>query len=161
MASQAVSESVVDILELMRDDHRRFEKLFADYAEAEGHDAKRTAICRIHCALLAHAQAAEELLFGAIVDAGSDDAAVEEARAEHDAMRRTLQSILAVEADDPTYDMKVRMLQKEILHHAREEEGELFARAREASLDLAGLGARYTRRRDELTPQLERETGLV
>lgn len=162
MASQPiVSESLIDILELMREDHRKFEKLFGAYAEATDSAAKRAAVCRIHCALLSHTQAAEELLFDAIVDGGNDDAAVEEARAEHEAMRKTLQSILAVEADDPTYDMKVRMLQKEIMHHAREEEGELFAQAREASLDLAGLGERYTRRRDELTPQFERETGLA
>ncbi|MFC3714189.1 hemerythrin domain-containing protein [Sphingoaurantiacus capsulatus] len=161
MASQPVAESVADILELMREDHGRFEKLFSAYAEADDAEAKRVAVCRIHCALAAHTQAAEELLFDAIVDAGADDAAVEEARAEHEGMRKTLQSILAVKADDPTYDMKVRMLQKEIMHHAREEEGELFAQAREASLDLAGLGERYTRRRDELTPQFERETGLA
>ncbi len=53
------------------------------------------------------------------------------------------------------------MLQKEILHHAREVEGDLFAQAREASLDLAGLGERYDKRRAELVPQFERETGLV
>ena len=56
-----------------------------------------------------------------------------------------------------TFDMKVKMLQKSIQHHVKEEETILFQEARDAGLDLQMLGQQVRERKNELQPMIERE----
>ena len=156
MATNPMPFAGQDILEIIREDHQKIDALFGRYAEAADPAEKRRIVEQIYRDLLPHAQAEEELFYPAVADAGSDDA-VEEAFGEHAAARKTLQSILACSPDDMTYDMKVRMLQKEIQHHVREEETELFQEARDAGLDLEMLGERFLARKAELAPSFEEQ----
>lgn len=157
MATSPVPTAAADILEIIRADHRQIDALFARYAEAGDGSEKLAIVHEIHRILLPHAQAEEELFYPAIADAGSDDDAVEEAFSEHAAAKKTLQSILSSPPDDLTYDMKVKMLQKEIQHHVRDEEAELFEQARDAGIDLHALGAQFEKRKAELKPLIEQQ----
>lgn len=159
MATSPLPIVVDDILSIIHDDHQSVDALFADYAKAADDGAKLEIVCEIYRQLLPHAQAEEEILYPALAEAGSNDDAVEEAFGEHAAAKKTLQSILAASPADLTYDMKVRMLQKEIQHHVREEETELFAEARDAGLDLEALGRRFAARKAELAPLYEQQLG--
>jgi len=157
MATNPMPIAADDMLSIIHDDHQRIDALFADYATAAGDDAKRGIVREIYRQLLPHAQAEEEIFYPALAEAGSNDDAVEEAFGEHAAARKTLESILAASPADMTYDMKVRMLQKEIQHHVREEETELFAEARDAGLDLEALGRRFVQRKAELAPLFDQQ----
>ncbi|MCA3255357.1 MAG: hypothetical protein INF91_07065, partial [Alphaproteobacteria bacterium] len=66
-------------------------------------------------------------------------------------------AILRGDPDDMTYDMKVKMLQKAIQHHVREEETALFQQARDLGLDLATLDRQVLERKMELKQMLGRQ----
>jgi hemerythrin superfamily protein len=157
MATQPQSGAGQDILEIIRADHLKIDTLFGEYAAAETADAKLRIVHQIYRELLPHAQAEEELFYPQLSDRGSDESAVEEAYSEHAAAKKTIESILAASPDDLAYDMKVKMLQKEIQHHVREEETELFQEARDAGLDLEALGERFLQRKAELAPMFEQQ----
>lgn len=161
MATRPMPIAGDDILSIIHDDHQKIDALFADYADASNDTAKLEVVRRIYLALLPHAQAEEEIFYPALAAAAGDDDAIEEAIGEHAAAKKTLESILAASPADPTYNMKVRMLQKEIQHHVREEETELFAEARDAGLDLEALGRRFIERKAELAPQFEQQLGSI
>lgn len=157
MATNPMPRAGRDILDIIHDDHQKIDALFGRYAEAVDAAEKLRIVQQIYRDLLPHAQAEEEIFYPAIAEAGSVDDAVDEALCEHAAARKTLQSILACSPGDLTYDMKVKMLQKEIQHHVREEETELFQEARDAGLDLEMLGELFVARKAELAPAIEEQ----
>jgi len=55
-----------------------------------------------------------------------------------------------IEPGDDHYDAKVTVLGENIDHHVKEEQDEMFPKAKEAKLDLAALGAQMLERKQEL-----------
>lgn len=55
-----------------------------------------------------------------------------------------------VEPDGEIYDAKVPVLSEYVEHHVKEEQNEMFPKAKTASLDLVELGARMAARKAEL-----------
>ena len=159
MATNPMTSADQDLLEILRQDHLKIDELFGRYAAAEDEREKLRIVQQIYRELMPHAQAEEEVFYPALREAASDEAIVEEAYSEHAAARKTLESILNGSPDDMTYDMKVKMLQKEIQHHVREEETELFQEARDSGLDLDQLAERFIQRKQELMPQFEQQLG--
>lgn len=160
MATNPMTSSSQDLLELLRQDHLKVDGLFGRYADTTDESEKLAIVRQIYLELMPHAQAEEEVFYPALRDAGSDEAAVEEAYSEHAAAKKTLEAILAGSPDDMTYDMKVKMLQKEIQHHVRDEETELFQEARDSGLDLNELGQRVMQRKQELRSQFEQQLSV-
>lgn len=159
MATNPMTSAGTDLIEILREDHLRVDELFGEYANATEPREKRRIVEQIYRELIPHAQAEEEVFYPALREAASDEAIVEEAYSEHAAAKKTLASILSAEPDDLTYDMKVKMLQKEIQHHVREEETEIFQEARDSGLDLVELGRRFLQHKQELMPSIEQQLG--
>lgn len=159
MATNPMTSLGEDLLEILRQDHLKVDELFGQYAAATEDHEKLRIVQQIFRELMPHAQAEEEIFYPALRDAASDETAVEEAYSEHAAAKKTLESILNASPDDMTYDMKVKMLQKEIQHHVREEETELFQEARDSGLDLSELARRFQQRKQELMPTIEQQLG--
>jgi len=159
MATNPMTSAGQDLLEILRQDHLKVDELFGRYADTDDNAEKLRIVQQIYLELMPHAQAEEEIFYPALRDAGSDEAAVEEAYSEHAAAKQTLEGILAGSPEDLTFDMKVKMLQKEIQHHVREEETELFQEARDSGLDLAQLSQRFLQRKRELMSQFQQQLG--
>jgi hypothetical protein len=135
-----------DALELLRADHACITALFADHARAAEDpvsDADRSALVgRIGALLSALLRIEEELFYPAL---GHDDA---RARAEHDQIRRQLETLAARTGDGTAADEGVSALAAAVRAHREYEERELYPLA--GSLDLSALGARMAVRRGEL-----------
>jgi hemerythrin superfamily protein len=159
MATHPMTSAGRDLLEILRQDHLKVDELFGRYADADDSGEKLRIVQQIYRELMPHAQAEEEIFYPALRDAASDEAMVEEAYSEHAAAKKTLASILNAAPGDMTYDMKVKMLQKEIQHHVREEETEVFQEARDCGIDLTELGQRFLQRKQELMPEIDRQLG--
>lgn len=157
MATNPMTSAGQDLLEILRQDHLKVDELFGQYAAATDDDERLRIVHRIYLELMPHAQAEEEIFYPALRDAGDDEAAVEEAYTEHGAAKKTLEAILAASPDDATFDLKVKMLQKEIQHHVREEETELFQEARDSGLDLTQLSQQFMQRKQELMHQFQQQ----
>jgi hypothetical protein len=96
----------------------------------------------------------EETIFYPACEGTVDEDELKEGYVEHDAAKLLVAEIEANEGgDDDYFDTKVHVLQEEIEHHIKEEEGPggIFAQARKGKLDLDGLGEQLAARKKELT----------
>jgi hypothetical protein len=141
---------------LLKQDHRTVEKLFKQFEGADGTRKKEiaTQICR---ELVVHTLLEEELFYPACREKGVEDDALDEAQVEHDSVK-LLVAELASGQRDPFYDAKMTVLSEYVKHHVKEEEKRgsgIFAKARKAGVDMAGLGSRL----QELKQRIEEDTG--
>lgn len=119
---------------MLRDDHKRFEKLFKRFEAAgeRAHVEKRDIVDRIIEELSVHA-AVEEQLFYPVVRAtvpGTDDMTLESLE-EHHVMKWVLSELDTLGPEDERFDAKVTVLIGVTRHHVEEEESELFPQVRD------------------------------
>jgi len=144
-----------DAIALLKADHRKVEDLFEKYESAR---SKKAGIARQICMeLTIHTMIEEEIFYPACRKAGVESDAIDEANVEHDGAKILIAELEAGTPEDDYYDAKVKVLSEEIKHHVKEEEqrGGIFSQAREAEIDLAGLGEQMAARKEELMAQFK------
>jgi CO dehydrogenase/acetyl-CoA synthase beta subunit len=75
---------------------------------------------------------------------------MDEALVEHAGAKDLIAQLEEMDRDDELYDAKVTVLSEQIDHHVKEEEGEMFPKAKRAKLDKQSLGAQMAARKLEL-----------
>jgi len=75
---------------------------------------------------------------------------VDEAVVEHASAKDLIAQIISMEPTDDLYDAKVKVLGELIDHHVKEEEEEMFPKARKAKLDLMALGEAIAIRKEQV-----------
>jgi len=75
---------------------------------------------------------------------------VPEALVEHDSLKALIAQVKDVEPDGEMFDAKVKVMSEYVKHHVKEEQNEMFPKARAGRLDLNELGARIAQRKEEL-----------
>jgi hemerythrin superfamily protein len=152
-------------LELLKSDHDEVEKLFDEYDDRkEDADAqtKQDIVDSICKALEVHAQLEEELFYPAFRNVDDMEDLLDEAVIEHQSVKHLVAQLEASTPDDMLYDAKVKVLAEYVKHHVREEEGEMFPKARSSDVDLHALGRKMIARKEELAqgeaiPAIEEE----
>jgi len=142
-----------DAITLLKEDHREAEKLFKDFEEAKGEGRKEKLAHQICLALSVHFELEEQIFYPAC-EGTVDEDELKEGYVEHDAAKLFVAEIEKNEgADDEFFDTKVHVLQEEIEHHIKEEEGPngIFAQARKGKLDMEELGQRLADEKKKLT----------
>src|SRR5690348_10782853 len=142
-----------DAMTLLKEDHREVEKLFKEFEGAKRDGRKQKLAHEICLGLSVHAEI-EESIFYPACEGTVDEDELKEGYVEHDAAKLLIAEITANEGgDDEFFDTKVKVLQEEIEHHIKEEEGPggIFSQARKGDLDMKALGERLAARKKELT----------
>jgi hemerythrin superfamily protein len=139
-----------DALALLKEDHRKVEKLFKDFESAKG-DCRKEKLARQICLeLTVHTSIEEEIFYPACVGKIEEDM-LKEAYVEHDAAKLLIAEIEAGSGKtDDFFDAKVQVLGEQIDHHVKEEEDELFPKVRKADIDTKALGEQLAARKQEL-----------
>ena len=148
-----------DAITLLKQDHREAEKLFKQFEEAKGEGRKEKLARQICLALSVHFQLEEQIFYPAC-EGTVDEEELKEGFVEHDAAKLMVAEIEANDGgEDEYFDTKVHVLQEEIEHHIKEEEGPngIFAQARKGKLDLESLGEQLATRKKELTANYKAE----
>ena len=153
-ASPRTKPVTQDAIALLEADHEAVNQLFADYEAARSLPSQQALLAKICTALLVHAKIEEEIFYPAVKAELRDKWLVSEAIVEHAGVRNLICLLRDPEASGPTLDAKVKQLLAHVRHHVREEQNELFTRARASSLDMIDLGARLAARKQDLLAAL-------
>jgi hemerythrin superfamily protein len=142
-----------DAIALLKKDHDEVKAMFKEY-EGLGDRAfasKQKLAEKICLELTKHATAEEEIFYPAVRGASEEsEDLVDEATVEHASAKDLIAQISTMDPHDDLYDAKVKVLGEYIDHHVKEEEQEMFPKAKKSGLDLAELGEQIQARKDEI-----------
>ncbi|MES2950799.1 MAG: hemerythrin domain-containing protein [Pseudomonadota bacterium] len=144
-----------DATELLRADHKLVNSLFADYEKARAPGRKKEIVSRICKELSVHAQVEEEIFYPAVKKALKDKELVPEATVEHASLKALIAQVEGVDPDGEMFDAKIKVLSEYVKHHVKEEQNEIFPKAKSSKLDLKELGAEISARKEELMAEQE------
>lgn len=150
-------ETTEDAIALLRADHDRVEDLFISFDEIKygRADAEKkrlvTELCR---EFRLHAALEEELFYPAVRAEIADDDLMNEARVEHEGAKRLVAELEDMLPADEMLNAKMHVLCAYIKLHVREEEEDIFRKARESSLDLVALAGQMKKRKLQLLGSL-------
>ena len=135
---------------ILRADHKLVSGLFAEFEKATSSAARQKLVAQICRELTIHAQVEEEIFYPAVKKALKDHELVPEALVEHDTLKSLIADVEGVKPDGEMYDARVKVLSEYVKHHVKEEQNEMFPKARSADLDMVALGDRILQRKEEL-----------
>lgn len=139
-----------DATAMLRADHKRVSGLFDAFAKTRSADRKKKLVAQICRELTIHTQIEEEVFYPAFQGALRDHELVPEANVEHQAVKDLIAQVDGVEPGGDEYDARVKVMGEFVKHHVKEEQGEMFPKAKKSKLDLVALGARMAERKQQL-----------
>jgi hypothetical protein len=149
--SAQVRMAGADAVQLLKNDHREVEKLFAEHEKAGTRTRRKAIIEQIILALKIHAELEESIFYPAVRQKADAEDKLDEAQVEHDTVK-ILIADLESGANSEFRDAKIKVLSEYVKHHVEEEEasGGILEQGRKAGLDLRELGQQMAARKEEL-----------
>ena len=147
---KTVSPKPQGAIALLRADHKKVSQLFAHYEKTRSATKKSSIVAQICTELGVHAQIEEEIFYPAVKEAMQDKELVPEALVEHASLKFLIAQVEGVKPEGEMFDAKIRVMSEFVKHHVKEEQNEIFPRARKTKLDMNELGARLAERKQEL-----------
>jgi hemerythrin superfamily protein len=143
-----------DAIKLLKADHKDVSELLEKYENGRLSKDRKMAVAKQIClALTVHAQIEEEIFYPAAREASIRDGEdlLDEAEVEHGSLKQLVTAIEGSSPDqDELFDARVKVLGEYVKHHVKEEENELFPKARKSDMDLEDVGTRLAARKEEL-----------
>lgn len=120
-------EPAIDAIQLLQQQHREVEALFAELEATGPRDIKKREdlVRQLVISLEAHTWIEEKILYPAGLEV--DSALTFEAFEEHSLIQFMLHKLVETEADDEAFLPRVKVLKEIVAHHVQEEEEEYFA----------------------------------
>jgi len=142
-----------DAITILRADHKLVDEMFKQYEKTRAETRKQTLVNKICAELTAHTTVEEEIFYPAVRGAIKDTDLMDEADVEHASAKELIAQLQAGKPGDDHYDAKVKVLGEYIRHHVKEEQNEMFPKAKKTKLDMMELGAQIETRKAELQMQ--------
>ena len=139
-------------IELLKEQHDKVKKAFKEFEKLDREDTeKQQQLVQSVCEdLKVHTTLEEELFYPAAREAIDDEDILNEAQVEHETAKMLIEQLENMGPDDPNFHATFTVLGEYVMHHVKEEEGEMFPEVRKTDLDLEELGARMRSRMEEL-----------
>jgi hemerythrin superfamily protein len=134
----------MNAIDLLKRDHERMKTLMTRAVTAGGESRREELIERLMTDLVAHERMEEEVFYPPLRDNPKTHDIVLEGYEEHHVADVILNELLETPADTDIWHAKMKVLQESIEHHIKEEEDEMFKKARKVFSDaeLEELGQR-------------------
>jgi len=141
-----------DAIAILKDDHKKVDEMFKRFDKLkEDGDEKLALVQKICQELMIHTKVEEEIFYPALRDAIVDADMMDEADVEHASAKALIAELTQMKPGGDHYDAKVTVLGEYIRHHVKEEQQEMFPKARSAKVDLKALGKAIAERKQELS----------
>jgi hemerythrin superfamily protein len=144
-----------DAVALLKADHQEAKALYAKFFKAKGAAQKKQLVGQLCLALSVHMLIEEEIFYPAVKQAlkQKDKALVPEARVEHATLKQLITQVEAA-PEDEEFEARVQVMCEYTTHHVKEEETEMFPKAKASGVDLEALGQKLLRRKLALLDQM-------
>ena len=145
-----------DAVSILTADHDKVKDLFSQFEEikdlTDEHGLKeRQRIVAEACReLTIHTAVEDEIFYPAVRAAIKDDDLMNEAKVEHEGAKTLIGQIEKMKPADEMLTAKFTVLSEYVKHHIKEEQAEMFPKARKSDLDLHALGVKMLARKHEL-----------
>ena len=163
-AKSRAKTPLTDAIELLIADHKSVKALFQTFKKIQdregAEDEKADVVQRICSELTVHATIEEEVFYPAVRQAIDDQDLMDEADVEHASAKDLINQLESASPGDDHYDAKVTVLSEMIDHHVKEEESEMFPKARKA-IDVDEVGAELAARKAELAGDLAHDPPIA
>ncbi|HEV2707376.1 MAG TPA: hemerythrin domain-containing protein [Pyrinomonadaceae bacterium] len=121
----------MNVFELLKQDHQKVSGLFQRIEAASATGERQQLFVQLKQELDLHAQVEETILYPALKQAEATRNITLEAYEEHQEVKDLLAEIQQTPPDDEEWTTLVMELRESVEHHVEEEEGEMFAQARD------------------------------
>ena len=153
-AKAVTKKTPQDAIALLKADHQKVSGLFEQYESARATTRKKSLAAQICTELSVHAQIEDEIFYPKVKAALKDHELIPEAIVEHDSLKKLIAEIRGKEPDGEMYDAKVKVLSEYVKHHVKEEQTEMFPKAKKTKLDMKAIGAELLARKTQLLAQM-------
>ena len=140
-------------IDLLTQDHEFVKKAFRAFEKMDhdDHEALGNLVGQVCDALEVHTKVEEEVFYPAARKALKDEDLMNEAEIEHDSAKTLIRQLKRMKPDDPKYVATFTVLGEYVKHHVKEEEEEMFPKARRRKINMQRLGDRLLARKIQLT----------
>ena len=150
----------VDAISLLKADHKKVKALLQTLDRTDAPARRVKLLGQIEVEVKAHARIEEEIFYPAFRKKAEESDQLEmffEAREEHGLVDIMLAKTKETEPDGEEFGARAKVLMDLIVHHAKEEEKEMFKAARELFErdELRALGDQMQRRKRQLLRELK------
>lgn len=144
------SHKTAEATALLRADHKHVAELFAEFGTTRSTANKKAIVAQICTELSVHAQVEEEIFYPEVQLALKDHTLVPEAIVEQATLKALIAQLEGIDPDGEMFDAKVNVLAEYVKHHVKQEQEEMFPKARASALDMNALGERIATRKTQL-----------
>jgi hemerythrin superfamily protein len=146
-----------EAIEMLKEDHAKVKKAFKEFEKMDRSDEEtcRQLVQTVCEDLKVHTTLEEEIFYPALRDALEDEDILNEAAVEHETAKMLIDQLENMEPDDPNYYATFTVLGEYVMHHVKEEEGEMFPEAKKTDIDFESLAQRMQDRKAELMSRME------
>jgi hemerythrin superfamily protein len=149
-AKSAPAKKPQEATAMLRADHKKVSGLFDEFEKTRSSKRKKAIVSEICMELTVHTTIEEEIFYPAVKAALKDHELVPEANVEHGSVKDLIAQVKGVEPDGEIYDARVKVMGEFVKHHVKEEQNEMFPKAKKTKLDMVALGAQMAQRKAEL-----------
>ena len=139
-----------DAIALLRADHKLVSDLFEQFEKTRSDARKAAIVAQICKELTVHTEIEEEIFYPAVKAALKDHELIPEANVEHASVKDLIAQVEGKTPDGEMYDARVKVMGEFVKHHVKEEQNEMFPKAKKTKVDMVALGAQMAARKQEL-----------
>jgi hemerythrin superfamily protein len=141
----------MNAIKLLKQQHREVEALFKQLEKARTAGSRQKTFDQIADKLAVHATIEERHFYPSVKRQATEGILLESVE-EHLGVKRVIADMLDLEADDPTFEAKAKVLKDLVEHHVEEEEETLFPKVEKLvkADQLAAIGAEMESEMEEL-----------
>lgn len=140
-----------DAVAMLEADHAKVGAMFERFATMKADGVKKAALVAKICdELETHMDIEEEIFYPSVRAAIRAGDLMDEAGVEHESFKALIGQLRALKPGEGQYDARVTVLGEYLRHHVKEEQEQMFPKARKTQIDLVALADAMRARRREL-----------
>ena len=147
-ANKAKAENAIAML---KSDHQKVKELFDKFENSKNSASHAKIAATAIQELKVHATIEEELFYPSVrQEIEDEDEIMPEADEEHHVAKLLIAELENMKSDEEHWEAKFKVLAESVRHHIKEEEGQMFPKARTTDIDFVALGERMTQLKEKL-----------